>query len=347
MMTKKIKYIVSSVLIAFGASYFISGYFFNPYDHALDNNAPLTFDQKISSAKEINQRLHRAATSGNVQNINNINVKSLAGITSNASLLTDPEGNLKVTVSIKDLIEFYLSTTGEESLEQILKRIQSDLNEQLEQPALGQALSLLKRYIDYKIELAVIEDEAPHNPSDIHTDLENIKNQKIRVNALRAAHFEQEEHDAFFKQEELYDDYMLRHLEISNDESLDNEAKKHQLALLEQTLPDDMLRVRKKVTVHSDLYEQAKSMKEEGASDEEVFRLREQALGAEAAQAMATLDQKRVVWNQRLSDYAVQRDIILDSGLSQQDQTLAINGLISEKFSATEGVRVRALSSSL
>jgi lipase chaperone LimK len=140
---------------------------------------------------------------------------------------------------------------------------------------------------------------------------------------------------------------MLNHLSIVGDQSLDKETKRQNLESLEQALPEDVRAVRQQVTLHGNLYEQAKTMKAEGASNEEVFQLRAVSLGEDAARAMAKLDADRALWQQRLTNYSQQRNIINDSGLSKQDQLLAINDLIETNFSGTERLRVKALSSSL
>eukprot|EP00487_Bulimina_marginata_P003880 TRINITY_DN19357_c0_g1_i1.p1 TRINITY_DN19357_c0_g1~~TRINITY_DN19357_c0_g1_i1.p1 ORF type:complete len:105 (-),score=15.93 TRINITY_DN19357_c0_g1_i1:182-496(-) len=96
---------------------------------------------------------------------------SIADINHDVVLKTDADGNLIVGEEAKHLFEFYLSSIGEESLEQILTRIQLELDEQLQPPALDQALSLLKRYIDYKIELAELETATNIHTVDSLSDL--------------------------------------------------------------------------------------------------------------------------------------------------------------------------------
>ena len=339
-MTKKIKFITSGFFLALAGLASLFLYHSGQTDIA-------SIDEQAISAKAINQRLLDDALTQGIININQENVTSLSGIKHETNILTDAQGNLRVDESIKELFEFYLSSLGEEALEQILLRIQSELNSQLKPPALDQALSLLKRYVDYKIELATIEQEAPFQIENGNSEIENIKYQKSQMNDLRLSYFNQEEYQQFFEREVVFDNYMITHLEIVSDQTLDKEEKQQSIKALEKTLPEELRSVRKKVSLHGNLYEQAKKMKSEGSSDEEIFQIREQSLGAEAARALAKLDNDRVKWQQRLTDYAQQRNTIMDSGLSQQDQLLAINDLIDTNFSGTERLRVKALNSSL
>src|SRR5690606_425808 len=97
----------------------------------------------------------------------------------------------------------------------------------------------------------------------------------------------------FFEQEEIYDNFMINHLEIVNNKTLDENAKRQSIASLEQSLPEELKATRQKVSLHGDLYERAKKMKLEGSSNEEIFQLRARALGEDAANALAKLDKKR------------------------------------------------------
>lgn len=345
-MTRKKTFITSSLFLAFAL---LASYLFSEPNKIADPaiSGDIVNDEIILSAKITNQRLFESALTNKTIQINQENVPSLSGIQHATNILTDSNGNLRVDESIKELFEFYLSSIGEESLDQIIQRIQSELTNQLESPALEQALSLLKRYVDYKIELASIEQETPNALSQSNSDIENIKYQKSQLNALRSSYFDQTEYQQFFEQEELYDNYMLSHLEITRDHTLDEATKRQNIEALEQTLPEELRLVRQKVSLHGNLYEQAKKMKSEGSSDEEIFQIREQSLGTDAAKALAKLDNDRALWQQRLTHFTQLRDDIMESGLSQQDQLLAINDLIDTNFTGTERLRVRALNSSL
>ena len=302
---------------------------------------------EITSAKKINQQVYEQAGSTPFSPSHYSKPSSISDIHHDVILKTDSAGNLITGEETKHLFEFYLSSIGEEPLEQVLIRIQSELSEQLQPPALDQALSLLKRYIDYKIELAELEAETNTSLASSLSDIERIKLQKSQLSTLRSLYFDQTENQQFFEQEEAYDNYMLSHLEIMKNESLDDAEKKQQVKLLEQTLPEKMQSVRKQVTKHSNLYEAAINMRKAGASEEEIYQIRAQALNDDAAIAMAKLDNDRKKWQQRLASYSERRDHIIDSGLSNEDSVLAINELIEANFSGTERLRVRALNTTL
>lgn len=345
MTTKKLT-LTSSLLVAV---VLLAGYLVSKQNHLTDTITSKGAENAvtITSAKATNQRLFNDALKHKIVKVQSANVPSLAGIEHESNILTDSHGNLQVDESIKELFEFYLSSIGEEPFEQVLQRIQSELDSQLQPPALEQALSLLKRYVDYKIELASIDQDAPPPQSHSYSDIDNIKYQKSQLSALRTSYFDQEEYQQFFEQEERYDNFMISHLEITRDQTLDEETKRQYIDALEQTLPEEISSVRKKVSLYGNLYEHTEKMKSEGSGDEAIFQIREQSLGAEAAKALAKLDDSRAQWQKRLTRYTQQRDEIIDSGLSLADQFQAINSLIDESFSGTERLRVKALNSSL
>ncbi len=337
-------FLIAALLLA---AYFVSFPAEDKSTTIVEISSSLNVEDDISIAKIINQQTYDQVRTLNSSQKQTSKPTSIADINHDVVFNTDADGNLIVGEEAKHLFEFYLSSIGEESLEQILTRIQFELNEQLQPPALDQALSLLKRYIDYKIELAELEAETNIHAIDSLSDLEKIKLQKSQLNTLRTQYFDQTEHQQFFEQEEVYDSYMLSHLEIMKNGDLNEAEKRQQAKLLEHTLPEEMQQVREQVTKHSNLYEAAINMRKAGASEEAIYQVRAQTLGDDAAIAMAKLDSDRKKWQQRLNNYAGHRDNIINSGLSNEDSALAINEFIENNFSGTERLRVKALNSSL
>jgi len=272
---------------------------------------------------------------------------SLADIDSGVVLQMDKHGNLIVNSDTLDLFEFYLSAMGEEPLEQILLRIRHHIEKQLTSAAKDQAFSLLKNFVDYKIELSTLST-APNNlATHEHSQLESLKLQKTQVSSLRAHYFSPSTYQAFFKQEETYDNFMLSQLEIRQNPLLDDAQKKQQLDAIVNDLPQEIKDTRESVSRHAELYQAAQDLRDNGASKEDVYQLRATSLGTDAAMALAELDEKRNHWRQRLNRYAQQRDTILSSGLTDNDRQTAIESLIQQNFSQPESIRVKALNHTL
>lgn len=278
---------------------------------------------------------------------------TLGDLSHGIRLDVDAVGNLIVNDAIKDLFEFYLSGLGESALPDLLAQIQQDLRTQLPDTAYQQACDILKNYVDYKIDLAELDTQAGPDWSQLNehdrqlAQLEAIRQQRTALAALRERYFTADQNTAFFAEEDAYDTYMLQRLTLNSREDLTGAAREQALEALEKTLPEAIQEQRRQATLPGDVYDKARQMQAEGASTSEVFEMRREALGEDAAQALAELDQQRQQWQQRLDDYVRERNAIKDSGLSESDQANAIAALIDQRFQDGERLRVRALDASL
>jgi lipase chaperone LimK len=266
--------------------------------------------------------------------------KSLQGIDLNIALPLDRNGNLIVGMELKDLFELYLSAKGEESLDDILLRIQNALAQQLTSPALEQGYGALKRFIEYKVELANLEQQ---QRNENLSELESIRQQKQILATLQQKYFTPIEGEALFLAETEYDAFMLEHLTIQQNKQLTSVEKQQQVEALEASLPEDIRAGRKSAMAPGKIYQQTEAMKSEGKTSAEIYQMRAQSLGEEAATALAQLDKQRDQWQQRLGTFNTTYDSISASGLSETDQKTAVNALLARDFNATESIRVRAL----
>ena len=268
---------------------------------------------------------------------------SLQGSSHDVRLHTDADGNLLIEADILHLFEFYLSALVEEPLELCLTRISLALAEQLQGPALDQARDLLKRYLDFKIALVDLHQLPGAVDASGTYALDAIELRQQRLRDLRLQHFSAHEAQVFFQEEDNYDSYMLAHLKLAQDQSLDAGQRQQALEQLEQQLPEAIRESRQQATQQTELYELTEQMKQDGASAEALFQVRAKVLGIEAASALAELDQRQAKWNSRLSSYEQERDAIRQSGLSAQDQQAAIASLIEQRFEAEERPQVQAM----
>lgn len=319
----------------------ITGVFFSSSDSLLSEKPSMA--KEFQPILKLNDAVYQQAslTNKNAEEFSKPLPVSLEGIDLNIELPVDSEGNLIVGMILKDFFEIYLSATGEEELEDILLRIQSAMNQQLTSPALEQGYEALKRFIDYKVELANLEQQEA-NP-DL-SELDNIRQQKEILAAIQQDYFSPAEADAFFAAEAEYDAFMLEHLTIQQNENLTLEEKQAQTLALAESLPDEIKQGREAAMAPANVYEQAVNMKANGESNEAIYQMRSETLGDEAAQALAQLDNEREVWNQRLESFQAQYQAIQSSGMSEQDADVEINALLGRDFTTTEAIRVKAIS---
>lgn len=181
------------------------------------------------------------------------------------------------------------------------------------------------------------------NTDDGASYLEKIISAQSALQSLRKDFFNQAEYESFFGLEDTQNAYMIEQIRINTDPTLSDEEKRERLEQANMLLPDELVERRNRVQRHAQLREQVTSIQAEGGSQEEVFRVREEALGSEAASALAQLDEQRQQWSQRLNNFSKERKSILDSSLSDQDKATSIDNLIAAHFDTSEQKRVRAI----
>lgn len=266
---------------------------------------------------------------------------SLQGARHGVALRMDERGKLILQADLLHLFDFYLAGREEEGLDKVLRRIHRDLAAQLREPALDQARDLLRRYVDYRIEL----QELPEAGAGL--DAVVLRQRLDALNAVRQRYFSAEEYALFFARENAEDEYRVQRLALSRQDGLSDEQRDLALAELELQLPDDVRAARAESSRYGDLYATTQALQAQGASAEEIRQVREQSLGSEAADALAELDLQQAAWQQRLADYAAERNRLRDSGLDNSQLQAAIAELQASRFDERERLRVQALDAEL
>ena len=253
---------------------------------------------------------------------------SLRGASHGVALRSDAEGNLLVQDDILRLFEFYLAAIEEESIEALLQRIQWELASQLQDPARQQANDLLRRYLDYRLALMALPQPTT---LDSHTLAAHLQ----QVDALRQQHFSSVEQTALFAAERAEDAHLLATLQ--NNESPGSAAEPGEMLSVEQRLQ------RQQASRDAEVFEQIEQLRASGASAGQIYAVREQQLGSEAATALAQLDEQQALWQQRLQVFAAERQRIHELSLPAEEQRQAISTVLASSFDEREQLRVRAL----
>lgn len=249
----------------------------------------------------------------------------------------DAAGNLRITRDIVQIFDYFLSAIGEDSLAISLERLQAYIRSQLPQPAQDQALALLSQYLDYKQQLVLLERDLPQVAS-----LDGLRQRENAVQALRARIFSQQVHQVFFANEEDYNQFTLARLAVQQDTSLDPLAKGRAIDQLRGNLSAE-LQESVLPQLHSELREQTAQLQAAGGSPAQLQQLRQQLVGEQAADRLATLDQQRSSWQQRLSQYQqASAAIEHHPGLSAADKSSAIKRLSEAQFTPQERLRLAA-----
>ncbi|MCG8673010.1 MAG: hypothetical protein MI867_26685 [Pseudomonadales bacterium] len=270
---------------------------------------------------------------------------SLEGTQIPFDLMVDENGNLIVNQSLRRFFDYFFTLDGEEPLERILARIKELITKHLPASAQQRALEILDQYVSLKkqeLELAK-QIDADFKASGERPGFADLK-QEIR--SLRASNLDAEVYDAFFGEEDGRDDYTMARLEIQRDTSLSDEERKEALKAIEQYLPENDRKYLEEEREIQNVYESVDFAKQQGASEAEIFHIRSQAFGAEAAERYAEADKELASWDARVATYREQRQQILDSeGLSESDKEAEIQALREQHFEGTELKRIPVIDS--
>lgn len=261
-------------------------------------------------------------------------LQTFKGAAVDGALRTDHRGNLVIDMQLRHWIDFHLTAMGEISISEIKLVMQQKIRE-LPQPGQQQALDLLDSYMGY---LAALEsydiEEARRLVEPQMSDMEARFRWQQR---LRREWLEPLVVEVFFVGEESIDEYTLAAQNLRRDGASDAE-----LAALETTLPEPIREMRAESRRIIAMGKSESSMKEQGASAEEIQQWRVQEYGAEAAGRLAQMDQKQSQWQQRLHDYQGFQQELTAKGLSESEREKQLQNYRNKNFDEAERKRINA-----
>ena len=252
--------------------------------------------------------------------------------------ITDANGSLVPTPALRQLFEHYLAALGEETLPQLVARIENTLSE-LPEPARSEAIETLGAYLDYKLELGELE-AASAEPATLDPD--RLAQTFVEIRSLRRRWLDADTADAFFATEEAVDDFQLARIRIRADDSLSDEARAARLQEAEQSLPPPIREARQQTRKFSE-YQQ---VRERLSDDPQALQAwREQAFGSKAAGRLAQVEADQQAWDKRWQAYEQEKAELEKLGLAGPERETAIQRLREQYFEGPERYRAEALDS--
>ena len=223
-----------------------------------------------------------------------------------------------LTPGLRDAIEAMLHDAGEAGSPDALKlRLEALVGQHFAPELTTRALALARRYVDYRVALGQLRP--PADPLDPHAMRQALEQRQ----KLRLQHFDGDEYEALFGQQQLLDQALLARLEIERNTALSAEEKRKALAETEAQLPAPLRAQRSESVAHVGAAQQTAAFNAQGADDATRFAQRSATYGAEAAERLARLDREERDWNARLDQYQQARSAGQDAArLDQLRQTL-------------------------
>lgn len=255
---------------------------------------------------------------------------SLQGTRPDGAVHVAPDDSVVADARLVELFDYYLSTVGEKSPAAVRAEIERELDRTLRPAAAAAAKRVLTRYSAYRLALAGVGADRRLAGQDAAA----LKRRLDALRGLRAQYFSQREIAAIFGREDAANAEALARMEIRDDRTLDAQEKRARLAALDAGLPADVRAAREEPLKIVRVQEEAERLRAGGAGEEDVFRLRADAFGVDAAQRLAEVDREEAAWRRRIDAYLVQR-------LGLNDEA-AVTALRNRMFSEDEQRRLGA-----
>ena len=242
------------------------------------------------------------------------------------ALTATPAGQLVLNSNIRNCFEYFLTQMGEKPLSVIDQQIRNHLAQILPASAAQQATNLWQRYLKYREAEGSIQVAGKNSGPD---HLQRVFN---ALNELRQQYFKPLEIEALFGDEMTYNQYTIDRINIMENKALNANQKAEQLKQRFTQLPVDLQKNIQDISKLQDLRDLTKQLKANNGTQAQLRQMREQLVGAAAADRLEQLDQSRASWQNRIDSYLNQRDTILNSKQADQDKQNAINALRQRQF---------------
>lgn len=242
---------------------------------------------------------------------------------------------------LRRLFDYYLSTVGEQTIDAITAHIRSELQRSLPPAQAEKAQRLLALYVEFKRELADLERQ----PALAGSGVAAIRKRMLAMQDLRARYFSHEETQGMFGLEDAYDMDAVARLEISQDPALSPEQQQRQLAALDAAMPAELRAEREAVHVVAHVEQQALALRAQGASEDDIYRMRAQAFDPQAAARLAEVDREEAAWKNRVAHYLDQRERLQGADATESERQARMARLQQGLFSEAERPRLVAYES--
>ncbi|MEB3767225.1 lipase secretion chaperone [Acinetobacter sp. MD2] len=256
----------------------------------------------------------------------------------NCQLKLNFRNKLIVNEQTRDCYEYFLTQYGEKKLPQIDQDFKNYIQSSFPAPAIGEIIDLWSRYLKYREALGQLSV-----PSANPNDSSYYQNVLTATQTLQQKFFSSSEITGLFGNEDLYNGYTIKRMEILQNAQLSSAEKAARLKSLLEDLPKSWREQIKQQTVVQDLHQLTAELKAQHATPEQIQDMRINLVGREAAQRLETLDQNRQAWNSRVNQYLTERDSILKSNDSDQSKQQQIQQLQQQQFQTQqEHIRLKA-----
>jgi len=238
------------------------------------------------------------------------------------------------------MFDYYLSAVGEADIDAITRKVNSEIDQRLSPVEAKEAKRLLTSYLSFKNAMTGLEE----NPAPGVSGMQAVRQRLLSIQKLRKKFFSPVEIDGMFGFDDSYDQDAIARLEINQSTTLNDAQKKEQLAALDASMPAALREQREAERLLPRLQEQTETLRANGASEDDIYRMRAKEVGPAAAGRLADVDRDEQVWQSRIAAYLDERKVLLNTNgnlpAAQREEALA--QLQTRLFNAQERPRLMA-----
>lgn len=207
--------------------------------------------------------------------------------------------------------------------------------------ATEQVLASFDIYVDYLKNADSLIPMTGYTDSDFLAKFENVSS---TMHELRVQSFGEETASSYFQAEEQYDQSQYDRAAIYADTSLTTQEREDKLATWRENIKDPNQR---RTVLEQDKYKtltaSVAAMRQNSASDLEIYEARESVYGEQAAQRLAVLDQQQTLWDSRVDHYMRHYEYLAGQQLSENEIQQLLQSYVAEHFSEHEQRRLATL----
>lgn len=271
--------------------------------------------------------------------------RSLKGTTVDGDIIIDENNKLVPTRGLRRLYDYFLSALGEETSDTIDARVEAYITSRTPEPAASTAVTLYYTYKNYLTRLSTMQDNYGNlqlqKTKDGEIDLNLIKQRHQDIIKIRNELFEPETAEAFFGSDDELEAHNIAVMEISQNPDLTDEQRKNAIQDYQSRLPDSTIkqRIMQKQNFQN-LMERTEQLKAQGATKAELFAMRSEMVGVEAAQRLSNVDDVNQAFDDRFNEYTKLKQQIEASDSSEASQQAQIQAVEQRLFNETERKRL-------
>jgi lipase chaperone LimK len=267
---------------------------------------------------------------------------SLAGTEVDGRLQTDAAGNLLLELAVRDYFDYFLSAVDHSGLDAVIEALLADAGRRLPEPALGQLISLLGDYLDYKrASMALMQQPLDaHQQVDPQAQLQVLQAAFERLDALRRAHFSAAAQEALFGAEQAYARYTLDSLALQQRDDLDDSQRAQLQEQARERLPEALRASEQRQQLALEQLARSEQLWREGADEQQVREFLAMTYDPDTVQRLLVEQRRERDWQQRYQAYRRELAGLQGRGLSTEDGEQLQRQLRERLFASEDRHRV-------